>query len=117
MVISPMSPTTGRRTTCSCRAAPSSTATCRSPEQVQEFVAHSWYEYPDESKGLHPWDGITEPHFELGPDAKGTKTNIKQLDENAKYSFVKAPRWRGNAMEVGPLARYVVAYPGRRPAA
>jgi len=82
----------------------------RDPEQVQEFVAHSWYEYPDESKGLHPWDGITEPHFELGPDAKGTKTNIKQLDENAKYSFVKAPRWRGNAMEVGPLARYVVAY-------
>ncbi len=82
----------------------------RDPEQVQEFVAHSWYEYPDESKGLHPWDGITEPHFELGPDAKGSKTNIKQIDENAKYSFVKAPRWRGNAMEVGPLARYVVAY-------
>jgi hydrogenase large subunit len=82
----------------------------RDPEQIQEFVTHSWYEYPDESKGLHPWDGITEPHFELGPNAKGTKTNIEQLDEDAKYSFVKAPRWRGNAMEVGPLARYVVAY-------
>lgn len=82
----------------------------RDPEQIQEFVAHSWYEYPDESKGLHPWDGITEPHFELGPNTKGTKTNIKELDENAKYSFIKAPRWRGNAMEVGPLARYVVAY-------
>ena len=26
----------------------------RDPEQVQEFVAHSWYSYPDESKGLHP---------------------------------------------------------------
>jgi hydrogenase large subunit len=82
----------------------------RDPEQIQEFVAHSWYKYPDESKGLHPWDGITEPNFVLGPNAKGTKTDIKQLDENAKYSFVKAPRWRGNAMEVGPLARYVVAY-------
>ena len=82
----------------------------RDPEQIQEFVTHSWYEYPDETRGLHPWDGITEPHFELGPDAKGTKTNIEQIDENAKYSFVKAPRWRGNAMEVGPLARYVVAY-------
>ncbi|MHA1547490.1 MAG: nickel-dependent hydrogenase large subunit, partial [Alphaproteobacteria bacterium] len=82
----------------------------RDPEQIQEFVTHSWYEYPDESKGLHPWDGITEPHFELGPNTKGTKTNIKELDENAKYSFIKAPRWRGNAMEVGPLARYVVAY-------
>jgi hydrogenase large subunit len=82
----------------------------RDPEQIQEFVNHSWYEYPDETKGLHPWDGITESHFELGPDAKGSKTNIEQIDENAKYSFVKAPRWRGNAMEVGPLARYVVAY-------
>ncbi len=82
----------------------------RDPEQVQEFVTHSWYEYPDEAKGLHPWDGITEPHFELGPNAKGTKTNIEELDEGAKYSFVKAPRWRGNAMEVGPLARYVIAY-------
>ncbi len=82
----------------------------RDPEQVQEFVTHSWYRYPDESRGLHPWDGVTEPNFELGPATVGTKTDIKQLDENAKYSFVKAPRWRGNAMEVGPLARYVIAY-------
>ncbi|MEO1201954.1 MAG: nickel-dependent hydrogenase large subunit [Pseudomonadota bacterium] len=82
----------------------------RDPEQVQEFVAHSWYEYPDEAVGLHPWDGITEPRFGLGPNAKGTKTNIEQLDEGAKYSWLKAPRWRGNAMEVGPLARYLIAY-------
>jgi hydrogenase large subunit len=82
----------------------------RDPAQVQEFVSHSWYKYPDESKGLHPWDGITEPHFELGPKTKGTKTDIKEIDENAKYSFIKAPRWCGNAMEVGPLARYVIAY-------
>ena len=82
----------------------------RDPEQIQEFVTHSWYTYPDENKGLHPWDGITDPHFELGPNTKGTKTNIQELDEGGKYSFIKAPRWRGNAMEVGPLARYVVAY-------
>ena len=82
----------------------------RDPEQVQEFVTHSWYKYPDESKGLHPWDGMTEPNFELGPNTKGSKTDIQEIDEGAKYSFVKAPRWRGNAMEVGPLARYVVAY-------
>ncbi|MDH3401012.1 MAG: nickel-dependent hydrogenase large subunit [Chromatiales bacterium] len=82
----------------------------RDPEQVQEFVAHSWYKYPDENKGLHPWDGVTDPNFELGPNTKGTKTNIQEIDEGAKYSFVKAPRWRGHAMEVGPLARYVIAY-------
>ncbi len=82
----------------------------RDPEQVQEFVAHSWYSYPDEKKGLHPWDGITQPNFVLGPNAKGTKTNIEAVDEGAKYSWIKAPRWRGHAMEVGPLARWVIGY-------
>jgi hydrogenase large subunit len=82
----------------------------RDPEQVQEFVAHSWYSYPDETKGLHPWDGITEPNYELGPKAKGTRTRIEQLDETAKYSWIKSPRWRGHAVEVGPLARYILAY-------
>jgi len=82
----------------------------RDPEQVQEFVQHSWYKYPDDSKGLHPWDGITEPNYELGPDTKGTRTNIEELDENAKYSWIKSPRWRGHAVEVGPLSRYVLAY-------
>ncbi len=82
----------------------------RNPDEIQEFVPHSWYDYPDEAKGLHPWDGITEPNYALGPNAKGTRTNIEQLDEQAKYSWIKAPRWRGHAMEVGPLARYVVGY-------
>ncbi|MEW8029943.1 MAG: nickel-dependent hydrogenase large subunit [Candidatus Thiodiazotropha sp.] len=82
----------------------------RNPEEIQEFVPHSWYNYPDGVKGLHPWDGVTEDNFQLGPDTKGTKTNIEQIDENAKYSWIKAPRWRGRAMEVGPLARYVVGY-------
>jgi hydrogenase large subunit len=82
----------------------------RDPEQIQEFVAHSWYRYPHETQGLHPWDGVTEPHFELGPNFKGKKTHIEELDENGKYSWIKAPRWRGHAMEVGPLARFVVAY-------
>ena len=82
----------------------------RDPEQIQEFVNHSWYSYGDDSKGLHPFDGVTEPKFELGAKTKGSKTDIRQLDESAKYSWIKAPRWRGHAMEVGPLARYIVAY-------
>ncbi|CAO3428379.1 nickel-dependent hydrogenase large subunit [Azospirillum doebereinerae] len=82
----------------------------RDPEQVQEFVSHSWYSYGDDSKGLHPWDGVTEAKYELGPNAKGTRTDIKELDEAAKYSWIKAPRWRGHAVEVGPLSRYILAY-------
>ncbi|CAB5507550.1 Uptake hydrogenase large subunit (EC 1.12.99.6) [uncultured Gammaproteobacteria bacterium] len=81
----------------------------KDPEQVQEFVTHSWYKYPDETKGLHPWDGITEPNYELGSKTKGTRTDIKELDESAKYSWIKSPRWRGHAVEVGPLSRYVLA--------
>ena len=82
----------------------------RDPDQIQEFIAHSWYQYSDDNIGLHPWDGVTEPKFELGPNTKGIKTNIENIDEGGKYSWLKAPRWRGNAMEVGPLARYLVAY-------
>ena len=81
------------------------------PEQVQEFVTHSWYKYPDESKGLHPFDGITEPYYHPeGPNFKGTRTRIEALDESAKYSWIKAPRWRGHAMAVGPLSRMVLGY-------
>ncbi|WP_020483431.1 nickel-dependent hydrogenase large subunit [Methylomonas sp. MK1] len=80
------------------------------PEQIKEYVPHSWYKYPDEALGLHPYDGITEPNYKIGAKTKGDRTNIQELDESAKYSWIKAPRWRGHAMEVGPLARYVIGY-------
>ena len=82
----------------------------RDPEEIQEFVDHAWFRYKDESKGLHPWDGVTDPNYVLGPNAKGSSTRIEALDEAAKYSWIKAPRWRGHAMEVGPLARYIIGY-------
>jgi hydrogenase large subunit len=82
----------------------------RDPQQIQEGVDHAWYQYPEGVTALHPWDGITEAKFELGPNSKGTKTHIEAIDEGAKYSWIKAPRWKGHAMEVGPLARYVLGY-------
>ncbi|MCQ8180696.1 nickel-dependent hydrogenase large subunit [Methylomonas sp. SURF-1] len=80
------------------------------PKQIQEFVPHSWYKYADEAVGLHPWDGVTEPNYKIGAKTKGDRTHIQELDESAKYSWIKAPRWNGHAMEVGPLARYVIGY-------
>jgi hydrogenase large subunit len=83
----------------------------KDPEQIQEFVTHSWYKYADESKGLHPFDGVTEPNYKPeGPNFKGTRTRIENLDESAKYSWIKSPRWRGHAMEVGCLSRMVLGY-------
>lgn len=80
------------------------------PEQVQEVVEHSWYKYPDGVDSLAPAKGITDPYYVLGPATIGSRTDIKQLDEQAKYSWIKTPRFRGNMMEVGPLARLLVAY-------
>jgi hydrogenase large subunit len=74
------------------------------PNQVREEIAHSWYEYPDGKDALHPWDGVTAARY------SGPKPPYQQLDENAKYSWLKAPRWKGQAVEVGPLARMLVGY-------
>ncbi len=83
----------------------------RNPEEIQEFVSHSWYEHPDEGKGLHPWDGVTEPndHAE-GANFKGTRSKIENIEGSARFSWVKAPRWKGNAMEVGCLSRMLLGY-------
>jgi hydrogenase large subunit len=72
--------------------------------EIQEQVAHSWYQYPDGAKGLHPWDGVTKANY------TGPKPPYGNLDENGAYSWVKAPRWKGHAVEVGPLARMVIGY-------
>lgn len=90
----------------------------KDPNQIKEFVDHSWYSYPKPDEGLHPWEGITDPNFDLGKagvDYEGTKTHIKWLTTNARYSWIKAPRWNGHAMETGPLARMVVAYAKKMP--
>jgi hydrogenase large subunit len=70
------------------------------PAQVQEFVAHSWYDYAGgKDSGLHPYAGETKLNY------TGPKPPFEQLDVQASYSWLKAPRWRGQVMEVGPLAR------------
>lgn len=64
---------------------------------------------PTIRSGVIRFDGITDPWYNPG-DVKGSDTNIQQLNEQERYSWIKAPRWRGNAMEVGPLARTLIAY-------
>ncbi|WP_295408211.1 nickel-dependent hydrogenase large subunit [uncultured Thiocystis sp.] len=76
--------------------------------QIQEFVAHSWYDYADgKGQGLHPYDGETKLEY----DARGgVKPPYTQLDVSDGYSWIKAPRWKGQAVEVGPLARVLLLY-------
>jgi Ni,Fe-hydrogenase I large subunit len=72
--------------------------------EITEYVSHSWYEYDDESKGLHPWDGQTRPKY------TGPQPPYEFLNTDGKYTWMKAPRMADEPMEVGPLARMLVAY-------
>ena len=59
-------------------------------QQISESVKHS--RYADATEGLHPREGKTDP----------------QPDKEGAYSFLKAPRYEGKPMEVGPMARMLV---------
>jgi len=73
--------------------------------RMQEFVAHSWYDYKGgEQAGLHPWQGETSFNY------TGPKPPYDYLDVEKKYSWLKAPRWAETPMEVGPLARVLAMY-------
>jgi Ni,Fe-hydrogenase I large subunit len=75
------------------------------PGKVAEYVAHSWYEYSDGDQAARaPAVGETNPKY------TGPKPPFEFLDVDKKYSWLKAPRYDDQAMEVGPLSRLLVAY-------
>ena len=77
----------------------------RDAQEIKEYIAHSWYNYDGGDKaGLHPWAGETNINY------SGPKPPFETLEGFDKYSFLKTPRWKENAMEVGPLARLLVSY-------
>lgn len=81
----------------------------KDPQQIQEQISHSWYEYSDgDAASKHPWVGETTLKY------TGPKPPYQQLDVSQKYSWLKTPRWKGHPMEVGPLARLLVAYAAGR---
>ncbi len=64
-------------------------------EGVAEDVAHAYYQ--DGRGPLHPWKGETDPDF-------------RGWNGDQKYSWVKAPRFNGEPMQVGPLAQVLVGF-------
>lgn len=74
--------------------------------KVTEAVAHSWYA---DSAPVHPSQGETVPNF------TGPQPPYEHLLTEGKYSWLKAPRYDGQVMEVGPLARMSVAYAAGHP--
>lgn len=61
---------------------------------VTEDTTHAYYKG---SGGLHPFQGVTDPEYTGWQD-------------DGKYSWVKAPRFEGKPMEVGPLANVLCAF-------
>jgi len=72
---------------------------------ITEHIGSSWYEYSGgDGVGLHPYEGETRVKY-TGPPAPWT-----YLQDEPKYTYMKSPRYDGKPMEVGPLARMLVAY-------
>ncbi|WP_163195842.1 nickel-dependent hydrogenase large subunit [Clostridium thermarum] len=61
------------------------------PMRITENIYSSWY--TGETVQANPFYGMTEP----------------DMDKAQGYSWVKAPRYEGNSMEVGPLARMILS--------
>jgi hydrogenase large subunit len=81
----------------------------RNDTEVEEYITNSWYDYSGgDGVGLHPWKGETKLNY------TGPKPPFDHLNVDEKYSFLKTPRWKGHAMEVGPLARVLIGYASGR---
>ncbi len=62
--------------------------------KVEECIARSWY---DGDWSRNPWQGETVPKY-------------GEFEDDGKYSWVKAPRFDGKPMQVGPLAQVLMSY-------
>lgn len=63
-------------------------------KNVSESIAHSWY---DGDWQKHPWEEETVPKY-------------TPYDAEKKYSWIKAPRFDGKVMQVGPLAQVLTGF-------
>ena len=63
-------------------------------DNVDESIARSWY---DGDWPKHPWEEDTDPKY-------------TDFEDDGKYTWLKAPRFQGKPMQVGPLAQMLVGY-------
>lgn len=63
-------------------------------DNVEESIARAWY---DGDWSRHPWQEETVPSY-------------ADFNDDGKYSWVKAPRFDGKPMQVGPLAQVLMGY-------
>ena len=66
---------------------------------VTEDVTHAWYQGEG---ALPPWKGKTDPHY-------------TDFQDDGKYTWVKAPRYNGHPIQVGPVSDVLVGYSSGHP--
>jgi hydrogenase large subunit len=71
------------------------------PSKIEEYVSSAWY---GDDTGLHPSVGETDPQYS-GPALPWT-----WVADSPKYSWSKAPRYDGRVVQVGPVARILLAH-------
>ncbi len=63
-------------------------------DNVAENISHAWY---DGDWAKHPYKEETVPKY-------------TDFQDDGKYSWIKAPRFQGKPMQVGPLAQMLIGY-------
>jgi hydrogenase large subunit len=71
----------------------------RFQNQVTESIAHAWY---DGDWSRHPWEEETVPQY-------------GDWKDDGKYSWIKAPRFDGRPMQVGPLSQVLMGFASGEP--
>ncbi|MDR2378604.1 MAG: nickel-dependent hydrogenase large subunit, partial [Bifidobacteriaceae bacterium] len=74
------------------------------PLKIEEWVHSAWYSYQGGDIGLRPAEGETTVAY------SGPTPPYEWLGDKDEYTWCKAPRYDGRAVQVGPLARVVLAY-------
>jgi hydrogenase large subunit len=75
------------------------------PTKVAEYVTSAWYSQTDgDDVALTPDKGETTP------DYTGPTPPFDWLADSEKYTWSKAPRYDGKVVQVGPVARVLLAY-------
>ena len=74
------------------------------PAKIEEWVSSAWYSYEGGDIGLTPDKGETTVAY------TGPTPPYDWLADKPEYTWCKAPRYDGKAMQVGPLARVMLAY-------
>jgi len=75
--------------------------------KIEEDVTYAWYKG---HRPLQPYNGATEPEYTGFIDGDTVNGPAKIINEKDKYSWVKAPRYDKEPMEVGPLSCLLVNY-------